>query len=206
MTEGSSNRRFNTSRFAALKCAAAAILLAGGLSGCASGNLPFTDVASVNAALADGYRVAAGDKLRITVFDEEALTGEYEIGDGGVLAMPLIDTIAADGMTPVNLAAVITNRLKSGGYVLVPRVSVEIISHRPFFILGEVTNPGEYPYSGELTLEQAVAKAGGYTPRAQKGEVMLRRQEWTSPMRVKLDGPSLRIAPGDTITVTEAFF
>jgi len=206
MTEGFSTRLFNASGMAALKCAAGAILLAGGLSACAGGNWPVTDVQSTNAALADGYRVAAGDKLRITVFDEEALTGQYDIGDGGVLAMPLIDTIAADGMTPVELAAVITEKLKGGGYVLVPRVSVEIVSHRPFFILGEVANPGEYPYSGELTLEQAVAKAGGYTPRAEKGAVMLRRQEWTSPKRVKLDGPSLRIAPGDTITITEAFF
>lgn len=206
MTKGFSNSLLNTNRFATLRCAAAAILLAGGLSACAGSNLPVTDVISTNAALTEGYRVAAGDKLRITVFDEEALTGEYEIGDGGVLAMPLIETIAADGMTPVQLAGVITDKLKNGGYVLVPRVSVEIVSHRPFFILGEVANPGEYPYSGELTLEQAVAKAGGYTPRAEKNEVMLRRQEWETPMRVKLNGPSLRIAPGDTITVTEAFF
>jgi polysaccharide export outer membrane protein len=206
MTESFSSRRFNTSRFAALRGAAAAILFAAGLSACASGNLPVTDVQSTNNALTDGYRVAAGDKLRITVFDEEALTGEYEIGDGGVLSMPLIDTIAADGKTPVELSGLITEKLKEGGYVLIPRVSVEIVSHRPFFILGEVANPGEYAYSGELTLEQAVAKAGGYTPRAEKGVVTLRRQDWTSPRRVKLGGPSLKIAPGDTITIAEAFF
>ena len=205
MTEGSKTRRNNLNRRFRLRCAAGAILLIAGLSGCAGG-LPDTNVQSVNNALADGYRVAAGDKLRITVFDEEALTGEYEIGDGGVLSMPLIDPIAAGGKNPVELSGMIAENLKSGGYVLTPRVSVEIISHRPFFILGEVVSPGEYPYSGELTLEQAVAKAGGYTPRADKGVVMLRRQEWSSAKRVKLGGPSLKIAPGDTITIKESFF
>lgn len=199
-------RNFRAGRAAWTGCAAALTVVLAALSGCGGGNLPVASAVTANHALTDGYRVAAGDKLRVTVFDEPTLTGEYEIGDGGALSLPLIDAIPAGGMTPVELSSAISDTLKDGGYVLSPRVSVEIILHRPFFILGEVTKPGEYPYSGELTLEQAVAKAGGYTPRADKRVVKLRRQQWTSAKRIKLDGAALKIAPGDTVTIQEAFF
>lgn len=186
--------------------AAACIVVLAAVSGCSGGNLPVASAVTANHTMSEGYRVAAGDKLRVTVFDEPTLTGEYEIGDGGALSLPLIDAIPAGGMTTEQLSLAISDTLKDGGYVLSPRVSVEIILHRPFFILGEVSKPGEYPYSGELTLEQAVAKAGGYTPRADKRVVKLRRQQWTSAKRIRLDGASLKIAPGDTVTIQEAFF
>lgn len=177
------------------------------LAACATGgNLPSVGVAATNQELVEGYHVAAGDKLHVTVFDEAALTGDYQIGVGGELALPLIDAIDADGKTPEALAQIISDKLKAGGYVLSPRVSVEITAHRPFYILGEVKTPGEYPYSGDLTLDQAVAKAGGYTARADKGTILLRRQQWAGSKRVRLDGTPLKIAPGDTITVQEAFF
>lgn len=188
-----------------VRAAALAVALAA-LSGCGGGNMPLASAITANHALEAGYRVAAGDKLRVTVFDEPTLTGEYEIGDGGALSLPLIDAIPAGGMTTTELSSAISDTLRDGGYVLSPRVSVEILLHRPFFILGEVTKPGEYPYSGELTLEQAVAKAGGYTPRADKRVIKLRRQQWTSAKRIKLDGAALKIAPGDTVTIQEAFF
>lgn len=193
-------------RAAWARCAAALTIVLFGLSGCGGSQMPLSSAVSANHALADGYRVAAGDKLRVTVFDEPTLTGEYEIGDGGALSLPLIEAIPAGGMTMAELSSAISNTLRDGGYVLSPRVSVEILLHRPFFILGEVTKPGEYPYSGELTLEQAVAKAGGYTPRADKRVIKLRRQQWTSAKRIKLDGAALKIAPGDTVTIQEAFF
>ncbi|MBS0475310.1 MAG: polysaccharide export protein [Proteobacteria bacterium] len=160
----------------------------------------------LNAGFATAYRVAAGDKLRISVFDEPTLTGEYQIGGGGELAMPLIEAIPAGGLTPTEVAARVAEKLKAGGYVLVPRVSAEVVTNRPFYILGEVKLPGEYPYSGDMTFEQAVARAGGFSPRANKSTILLRRQNWTSAQRVKLDGPALKIAPGDTITVRESFF
>ena len=178
-----------------------------GLTGCSTGgNLPLTSVSQVNQGLAQGYRVGAGDKLKVTVFDEPTLTGDYQVGVGGELVLPLISPLATEGQTPEAVSQMIAKSLAEGGYVLTPRVSVEITTHRPFFILGEVKAPGEYPYSGELTLEQAVAKAGGYTPRAEQGAVVLRRQGWSQSKRVKLGESALRIAPGDTITVQEAFF
>lgn len=181
-------------------------VLAAGLAGCAATNLPVTSVQSANSELDGGYHVADGDKLRVTVFDEAALTGAYTIGDGGVLAMPLIDSIDAHGKTTDQLAQAIAKKLKDGGYVLSPRVAVEITEHRPFYILGEVAKPGEYPYSGELTVAQAVAKAGGYTPRADKGVVQIKRQDWKTAKKIRFNSQILKVAPGDTITVPEAFF
>lgn len=189
---------------------AAAAVLSGALlsaSGCATAaNMPMVSAAQANQTLAQGYRIGAGDKLKVTVFDEPTLSGEYQVGVGGDLALPLISPLAAEGQTPEAVSAMITKSLADGGFVLAPRVSVEITTHRPFFILGEVKAPGEYVYSGELTLEQAVAKAGGYTPRAEKKTVVLRRQGWAQDKRVKLGDSALKIAPGDTITVREAFF
>lgn len=176
-----------------------------GLPGCAQDRLPVASLQSVNSDIGGGYRISAGDKLKVTIFDEKALTGEYGIGDGGVLAMPLISAIDANGKTTSQLADLIGAELKNGGYVLSPRVSVEVLEHRPFFILGEVAKPGEYAYASGLTLDQAVAKAGGYTPRADRVTIQIKRQDWPSARRVRLDGSSLMIAPGDTITVRESF-
>jgi polysaccharide export outer membrane protein len=160
----------------------------------------------LNGQLDGGYHVAAGDKLRVTVFGEATLTGEYTIGVGGDLSLPLIESIPANQHTPKQLAQMISDSLKKGGYVLDPRVAVEILEHRPFYILGEVKAPGEYPYNGDMTFEQAVARAGGFTARANRRTVSILRQDWPRQQRVKLDGEPLKIAPGDTITVNEAFF
>lgn len=160
----------------------------------------------LNTQVADGYAVGPGDKLRVTVFDEPGLTGEYAVGVEGGLALPLIDSIPAGGKSTADLTAAIAQRLQDGGYVLSPRVSVEILEHRPFYILGEVEKPGKYPYSGALTLEQAVAIAGGYTPRANTKQIVLKRQNTAEKVKVRLDETALKIAPGDTITVREAFF
>jgi polysaccharide biosynthesis/export protein len=162
--------------------------------------------AKLNSELAAGYRVAAGDRVKVTVFDEPTLTGEYLIGVGGSLSMPLITSIAVEGRNTAEIEATIAERLKGGGYVLQPKVSVEILRHRPFYILGEVNKPGEYPYSGDLTFEQAVATAGGFTPRANRRNISLRRQGWANSQRVRLSEQALKIAPGDTISVRESIF
>lgn len=167
---------------------------------------PVRTVEESNGGLVAGYRVATGDKLRITVFDEPTLTGDYEVGDDGAVAFPLIEPVGANGLTTAELAKAISNELAQGGYVLVPKVSIEVTEHRPFYILGEVANPGEYPYSGDLTLNQAVAKAGGFTARANKRVIKLQRQSSALATRIKLDGTPLRIAPGDTIIIQESFF
>lgn len=186
------------------------LLIAGVFLGCAAGpvqaGVSRTTVAELNQALRSGYQVATGDKLRVTVFDEAGLTGDYEVGDDGAVAFPLIDPIRASGLTTTELASAIASKLEQGGYVLTPRVSIEVTQHRPFYILGEVAKPGEYPYSGDLTLNQAVAKAGGYTPRANKRVIKLQRQSSATATRIKLDGTPLKIAPGDTIIIQESFF
>ncbi len=164
-------------------------------------------VQALNSQLSGGYRVASGDKLRVTVFDEPNLSGDYEVGVEGNLSIPLIESIRAAGQTTSQLKQQIADKLESGGYVLSPRVSVEILEHRPFYILGEVKQPGEYPYSGDLTFEQAVAKAGGFTPRANTKVIYLKRQGESEKIRVRLDTDlPLKISPGDTIVVREAFF
>jgi polysaccharide biosynthesis/export protein len=186
-------------------CLAAAMLAS--LGACAgSGGLQTANVAEVNRDLPASYRVAAGDKLKVTVFDEPNLTGDYLVGMSGDLAMPLIGSIDARNMQDSDLANAISAKLKEGGYVLSPRVSIEILSHRPVYILGEVNKPGEYPHDAGMSLEQAVAKAGGYTRRADKKSVVLKRSDWTASRRVDLRGSALQIAPGDTITVSESFF
>ncbi|MCB1969232.1 MAG: polysaccharide export protein [Geminicoccaceae bacterium] len=151
------------------------------------------------------YVLAAGDKLRINVFRHEDLSGEFELDGRGNFSMPLIGQVAANGLTSTELEQRIADKLKDG-YLVDPQVSIEVLTYRPFYILGEVNKPGEYEHQASMTLEQAIAKAGGYTRRADTGTVVLRRNDWNSGRRVRLSGEALMIAPGDTITVKEAFF
>ncbi|WP_206244426.1 polysaccharide biosynthesis/export family protein [Novosphingobium terrae] len=164
-----------------------------------------TTVAQLNQDLRAGYQIGAGDHLRITVFDEPTLTNDYIVNESGAVAFPLIDEVPADQLTTSQFAGKLAEKLKAGGYVLTPKVAVEIVKHRPFYILGEVSKPGEYPYTGDLTLAQAVATAGGYTARADTRTIKIQRRSGEQPIQVKLDAP-LRIAPGDTIIIKEAFF
>lgn len=180
--------------------------LCGLAAACASSDLPLISAAQANSELTSGYRIDAGEKLKVTVFDEETLTGEYDVGFGGVLSLPLLEPIVVKDKDTTEVARLIEERLADGGYVLDPRVSIEIVDHRSFFILGEVTTPGEYAHNGELTLEQAVAKAGGFTPRADKHKVILKRQTWEAGRLIDLDQMALQVAPGDTITIRESFF
>lgn len=174
---------------------------------CGSSGLAVMSASQVNSGLASGYLIGAGDKLKVTVFDEEPLTGEYDVGTGGAISLPLLEPVMVKNMTPSQVAQLIEEKLTVGGYVLYPRVSVDILEYRPFYILGEVNAPGEYPHGGELTLSQAVAKAGGYTPRAKKNAVVLKRQDWVEGKLIQLGKTTtLQIAPGDTIIVQESFF
>ena len=180
--------------------------LCGLASACASGNLAVMSASQANSEIVSGYLIDAGDKLKVTVFDEEPLTGEYEVSTAGAISLPLLDPVGVKGMPPTQVARLIEEKLSAGGFVLYPRVTVEILEYRPFFTLGEVAAPGEYPHGGDLTLEQAVAKAGGYTPRAKKSAIILKRQDWTESKLIELGQTSLKVAPGDTITIQEAFF
>ncbi len=150
------------------------------------------------------YTLDSGDRLRIVVFGQEGITGSYLVDAGGNISMPLIGVVPARGHTTAQLSAMISQRLKQG-YVREPHVTVAVESYRPFFILGEVANPGQYPYVAHMTVENAVAIAGGFAPRAKKDKVELTRNYGGRQVRtsVPLNQPML---PGDTIQVEERWF
>lgn len=150
------------------------------------------------------YTLDSGDKLRIVVFGQEGITNSYTVDAGGNVNLPLIGAVPARGYTSQQLTQAITAKLKQG-YVRDPSVSVEVEAYRPFFILGEVTNPGQYPYVANMTAETAVAIAGGFSPRADKRNVQLSRNIPGQQMRGSVPlGTPLR--PGDTIVVKERWF
>src|SRR5579864_6131290 len=122
-----------------------------------------------------GYRLDAGDKLRVVVYGQDGLTNTYAVDAGGNITMPLIGAVVARGETPAQVAQVIAAKLRNG-YIREPYVAAEVEQYRPFFILGEVTAPGQYPYVPNMTAESAVAIAGGYTPRAKKFAFKLTRR------------------------------
>jgi len=150
------------------------------------------------------YTLDAGDKLRIVVFGQDGITNSYMVGADGQVNLPLVGIVAARGTTTSELAQRITERLKQG-YVREPHVSVEVEAYRPFFILGEVTTPGQYPYVANMTAETAIAIAGGFSPRADKRKVQLSRN--TPGQQIRSEVPlSYPLRPGDTIMVKERWF
>jgi polysaccharide export outer membrane protein len=150
------------------------------------------------------YRLGSGDRLRIVVFGQEGLTNIYAVDPNGSVTMPLIGSVRARGLTANELAQSIAGRLRQG-YIREPHVAVEIELYRPFFILGEVANPGQYPYVANMTIETAVAIAGGYSPRAYKYRIKLTRNIDGEIVR-GLVPPAYPVRPGDTINVTERWF
>jgi len=185
-----------------------ATLLAGAaammVGGCASAGAPPISTADVAAGL-ESYHIGAGDRVRVTVFNEPALTGEYNITPGGALAFPLIGVVNAGGRTIDVVQQELAARLGEG-YVNDPRVSVEVLTYRPFYILGEVNRPGEYSYASGMTVEQAIARAGGFTYRANEKTVFLRRQTGAGESAVPLRSAQVAVLPGDTIRVGERYF
>ena len=150
------------------------------------------------------YKLDAGDKLRVVVYGQEGLTNSYAIDAGGSITMPLIGAVPARGRTPAGLAAAITAKLRNG-YIRDPSVAVEIESYRPFFILGEVAAPGQYPYVPNMSVESAVAIAGGFSPRARRDVVTLTHTDGSGSMRVMVP-LGTAISPGDTVLVGERWF
>jgi polysaccharide export outer membrane protein len=150
------------------------------------------------------YKLDAGDKLRVVVFGQEGLTNTYAIDAGGSITMPLIGAVSARGRTPAGLAAEITAKLRNG-YIRDPSVAVEIDSYRPFFILGEVAAPGQYPYVPNMSVESAVAIAGGFSPRARRDVVTLTHSDSSGTMRVVVP-LGTAVSPGDTVQVGERWF
>ncbi len=149
------------------------------------------------------YRLGPGDQVRVVVFRHEDLSGEFELDGNGSFSMPLIGEVRANGLTARELEETIAN-LYADGYLVNPVVSVEVLTYRPFYILGEVNNPGQYEYEAGMTVLNAVAKAGGFTYRAKQDGILLQRGGAGTPP-VVVSG-NTRIQPGDIITVPERFF
>jgi polysaccharide export outer membrane protein len=161
---------------------------------------PVQEVARVIAE----YRLGSGDKIRVITFGEESLTGEFQVGGSGKVSMPLIGEVDAQGLSVAQFQKAVETRLKDG-YLREPKVSVEVLNYRPFYILGEVKKPGEYPYTNGLTVMNAVATAEGFTYRANNKKVFIKRANSEREAEYPLSSAT-PVAPGDTIRITERFF
>ena len=162
-------------------------------------------VLPVAVAVQDGpYTLDSGDRLRIVVSGQDALSNNYTVDAQGQVTLPLVGAVEARGRTTAQLGGAIAGRLKAG-FVRDPSVAVEIETYRPFFVLGEVTFPGQYPYVPNMTVENAIAIAGGFTPRASKDKVAITRKNQGVPTRSTLPLRS-PIRPGDTVEISERWF
>ena len=152
------------------------------------------------------YALDTGDKLRIVVFGQEGLSNSYFVDAAGQVTIPLIGAVTARGLTTQALARAVAAKLRAG-FIREPHVAIEVETYRPFFILGEVTQPGQYPYVPNMTVETAVAIAGGFTPRAYRYDVSIDRQTPGGTVRGRSSVPLLtRVQPGDTIVIKERWF
>jgi polysaccharide export outer membrane protein len=171
------------------------------LGGCsANGRYQARSFEDINAP----YTLASGDRLRVIVFGQDSLTNSYSVDGSGRISLPLVGAVSAQGHTTESLARAIEARLRDG-YLREPKVAVEVEAYRPFFALGEISTAGQYPYINGMTVQNAVAVAGGYTPRAYKGAVDLTRVVDGVPVTYSVP-PTHQLRPGDTITVRERFF
>jgi polysaccharide export outer membrane protein len=151
------------------------------------------------------YRLGSGDKLRVTVFNETDLSGEFEVDGMGYVRLPLIGQIEAAGLSAYQLEERITEAFLDGKYLLSPRVNVEVTTYRPFYIIGEVAKPGEYAFVNAMTAPNAIALAGGYTDRAVEETVYIRHQGDAREAEVPADA-STRIRPGDVVRVDRSTY
>jgi polysaccharide export outer membrane protein len=166
---------------------------------------PGRDLPDLPTAGSGVYRLGSGDVVRLITVGDDTLTGEFRVSDSGAIALPLLGTVPASGLTPEGLAAAIKDALIRGDLYTAPSVSVEITTYRPIYVLGEVNKPGQYPYQPGMTVVTAAAVAGGFTYRA--------INDYASIVRTRdgiaIEGKATRqsfIQPGDVITIFERRF
>lgn len=159
---------------------------------------------SASPAYDGDYRLGPADQLRVTVFGHDDLSNQYTVASNGTISFPLIGDVEAAGLTVAEFQRITEQRL-SEGFLKSPRVTAEIMTFRPFYILGEVTRAGEYPYTNRLTVLNAIATAGGFTHRANRRVIAIKGLNDTDERRVELT-PTTYVQPGDTIRVLERFF
>lgn len=159
---------------------------------------------SAQAQTSTAYKLGSSDRLRVTVFGHPDLSGEFEVDGTGSISLPLIGQTTAVGLATTELEQSVATSL-ANGYILNPRVSVEVINYRPFYILGEVGQPGEYPYTNGLTVQNAVAAAGGFSYRANKKVVYIKSMDSDREIAYDLT-PATVVKPGDTLRIGERIF
>jgi polysaccharide export outer membrane protein len=182
------------------------------IAGCAGGGqevsatTPTPTASSVEYAKPDptlDYRLGSGDKLRVIVFGEEDLSGEFDVTGSGKVSLPLIGQVQAAGMTLDEFEGEIRDKLQQG-YLTNPKVSVEVLNYRPFYIIGEVDKPGQYPYTNGMNVINAVAVAGGFTYRANQDEVYITRDG--AKEKAYAADQAIKVLPGDIVRIPERFF
>lgn len=186
-----------------LKLVAVAIAMAGQLIATGASAQQAAAPAQSVSAMQD-YQLGAADRLRILVYNEPTLSGEFTVNSNGMVAVPLIGDVSAMGKTTRQFTDEVQRRF-SDGYLRDPKISIDVVNFRPFYILGEVGKPGEYSYSAGLTVMNAVATAQGFTYRAEKRRVYIKSVGQDQEVLEKLT-PGLMVKPGDTIRVGERYF
>lgn len=178
---------------------AAMALAAAGLSGCAGGNLPQTPAVSSYT-----YRLTSGDKIKLTVYGDSAISGEYGVSGEGVVSLPLAGDVVARGLTLSQFRAAVEDRL-GHAFMRNPHVAAEIVNFRSVYILGDVTTPGEFPFAEGMTVYALAAKAGGFTYRANRHLVFIRHAGEAVETRYRLTSGSA-VQPGDTVRIGQRVF
>jgi polysaccharide export outer membrane protein len=181
------------------------LVLMTGLAACGGGPIRGSAEAMRQSSVAaQGYRLAPGDKVHVTVFNEANLSGDYVVSPDGRVTLPLAGGLQAAGLTLPQFQTAVTQLLKNG-FVQDPNVTITASDLRPYYILGEVKKPGRYSYTPDLTVLNAVATAEGFTYRADTNYVFIRHANNPSEKEYALT-PTTTVRPGDTIRVVERYF
>lgn len=184
-----------------MKALSALVLGISVLAACTTREMPLCDDASQSNAESSSYNLGSGDRLQIVVFRHPDLSGEFALDGEGYLALPLLGEIAAGGLTTRQLEAAIETQLKADDLLISPHVGVQVATYRSFYVLGEVGAPGSYGYQSGITVINAVALAGGYTPRADRSGTTIGR----GGCRLETQTDTA-VEPGDILTIGERFF
>jgi len=165
---------------------------------------PANETVVVQAPPASDYMLGPGDKVHVTVYDETDLSGDFQVDSLGYVRLPLIGQIKASGCSPYQLEGAVSDALQDG-YLKNPRVSIEVSTYRPFYILGQVNRPGQYSYVSNMSALDAVALAGGYTDHAIESSLYVRHENETKERQVAAD-ETVKIRPGDVVRVDQTVF
>jgi polysaccharide export outer membrane protein len=175
------------------------------LGGCASLRAPGYDLPPLPATPLGPYQLGPGDVLTIRIYDQPQLSGSYQVDDSGFINMPLLGAVQASGRSTDGLERGITSGLQKNGLILHPAVGAEISTYRPFYILGEVNTPGQYPFRPGMTALTAISIAGGFTYRGCEDYVGITRNTGNNAAQYRAPTCAL-VQPGDVITVFERRF